>query len=101
MQCSTSSRTSSFQILYLYLGVQTIWYVQCQMACDIFLNRLIVLSFLLLWGQLLKDNNEPFYRQTRKTSLTTFTERGFLTRIKYSCAWVEVSCTRKITSGVN
>jgi len=52
------------------------------MACDIFLNRLIVLSFLLLWGQLLKDNNEPFYRQTRKTSLTTFTERGFLTRIK-------------------
>gem|GEM_PF-2793341 len=33
-------------------------------------------------GTTLESYNEPIYRQTRKTSLTTFLERGFLHRIK-------------------
>lgn len=48
----------------------------------IILNRLIVLSFLLR-KQLWKVNDESFYRQTRRTSLTTFRERGFLSRTKF------------------
>ena len=35
------------------------------------------ISFLWLWGKPSKGKHESFYRQTRGTSLTKFSEHGF------------------------
>ena len=47
---STSSAIFPSNILNLYFGTHTIWYWQCHIVCDNFLNRLICFSFAKVVG---------------------------------------------------
>jgi len=78
MQRSTSSAISPVITRYLYFGVQTIWYWQCQIVCDNFRKRLICYSFPDVVGQLRFGCNKWVVQKAKPTELWPYPEgKGF------------------------